>query len=214
MGYRLTCVCLLLAPLLCLLGGCDKYAQDKEDIRAALDANKRAMQARDAQGFIDSVSEGTLENLDRVLRLAREGSRIEVQSKSVADKMLIVMLRNRVPRDQLRKLDSKAFIVWSMEQGWWDSMGDREESIESIKVVATTATVKMRVEGSDLAREVGLVKEDKGWRLDMSVGQRQLNRRFEEATNQFRLDENQTILRIEAMSSGREPARDIWDAPK
>lgn len=198
-----------------LTGACDKYAQDKEEIRTAIDTNHRAIASRDAAGFIASVSQNTMEQLDRNLAAARSASRNEVWGMRPVDKALVVMLRNRCTKEQLRKFDSRAFIAWSMEEGWWDEQGDRDETIGSIKVVAgRTATVKMNMDGRSEAREVGLVKEDSGWKVDLADGSRQFDRRFRELTDTLRLDENKTILRIEAMRSGREPSHEIWDPPK
>ncbi|MBL8990386.1 MAG: hypothetical protein JNJ48_02265 [Phycisphaerae bacterium] len=205
---------LAISMFLVFAGGCDKHAEDKQAIRAALEANRQAIIARDADGFIKSMSEGSLEWFDRVLRLARTGSRSDVQALRPIDRALIIALRNRVPRKDLMKFDARSFITWAMELGWWDAGAEDEETVGSIRVLATTATVKMKLDGRRTDREVGLVKEGDAWKLDMGDGARQYDRRFREAMDRYRLDENRTILQLETFMSGREARDDLWDPPK
>ncbi|MCW5765363.1 MAG: hypothetical protein KIT68_05250 [Phycisphaeraceae bacterium] len=194
--------------------GCDKHAEDKAAIKAALEANRQAVLARDAEGFMQSISEGSIEWFDRVLRLARTGPRSDVLALRPIDRALIIALRNRVPRKDLMKFDGRSFIRWAMELGWWDASAEDEETVGSIRVLATTATVKMRLEGRRTDREVGFVKEGDAWKVDMGDGARQYDRRFREAMDRYRLDENRTILQLETIMSGREARDDLWDPPK
>lgn len=207
-------LCVLLFALFATLsaGGCDKYAQDKEDIRAAYDAYKSAVVTRNASAYRAAVSQGVIEYCDRLLRLARTASRNDTLALPPADRVSVAIVRAGCTRKQIDGFTGATLLDHMVQQGWWSDAKQSDE-LEAIKVTRSTARGVVKEEGYE-PYEVGFVKEDSGWKVDAGDGNAQFNRLFRRYVAKEGLNEVRVVEEMAAEVLGRRVDQRVWDPPQ
>lgn len=134
---------------------------------------RKAIVARNGKEAVGLVSDRTIEYYDAMRVAALEKPAAEVRRAPLFDKMMILLLRARVPREDLQRWSGRDLFIHAVDQGW---VGDEVQGLEPGKVTleGAEARIGMRSGGKALPASMGFraYREGKAWKLDvMSVAQ-------------------------------------------
>jgi hypothetical protein len=113
--------------------GCDKHAAEKQAIRGTWDriatATKGAEQA-------DLLSKGTIDYYTRIIRNALDSPSKDVLSYPPYDQRVILRIRHRCKRSELRTINGRGLVILEVERGWdaQNSIDPEEWQLTNIRV--------------------------------------------------------------------------------
>jgi hypothetical protein len=209
----LTCVAvLLLSCLPFVLAGCgDDSEQEVRDTYAQYVA---AEAGRDLQTVLDLTDPAYIERLDFLVKIARTGERSRVQRMTPAEKLEVVMLRNRLTKKELDGMDGKKWLSRTTTEGWTEEMADEPEiTLGKITVKKPRAKAQLIVNGIETDLNIEFVKTGDKWVMDPTPFEELINRIVRKLATHADA-ENLLIRRWEENSSGKKVADPIWDPPK
>lgn len=145
--------------------------KDTASARELFLSYRKAIMARNGKEAAGLVSEKTIAYYDAMRVAALEKPEAEVRSAPLFDKMMILLLRARIPKEDLQRWSGRDLFIYAVDQGW---VGDEVQGLEprKITVEGAVAHIGMRSDGKALPPSAGFraYKEGKAWKLDvMSV---------------------------------------------
>src|SRR5262245_58253589 len=109
--------------LLCLLtavqGGCkEDDSHDATFVRACFEGYKKAILDQDGKTAVALVDDNTLKYYGKMRELALEGSANDVRQLSTVNKIMVLMLRHRIPFEDLTEMTADSLFVYAVDEGW------------------------------------------------------------------------------------------------
>lgn len=198
------------------LTGCLQSKDDKA-IRETYDLANQALTSRDAAALAAHVSASTFTYFDRLLNLARVGTKAQVMSLPPSEMMELVMMRNRCTGAQLKNMTGPFWLKACFEGGDYYDMDGIE--LGSIKIRGDFAEASLEYGGFDIVDDSNnpiyflFVKENGTWRWDIQHIDKWFNSAMESDAAAMNRALPLAILDWEAESSGKKPRSDIFDTP-
>ena len=204
---------LALLPLF-FLSGCNDAAED--EIRDVFDTFDRLTDAKDGAGALELIDEKYLEQMDYLINAARTAPRQTVYKMRPSERLWIAAIRNRIPKDEMAKLDGRAFYKLTIDQGWdLEDEGEKLElSLGEIKFKKPRATAEMFVEGLHTGLRFEFVEVDHKWKIDPSCIDQYQDKVIEKLASRSGFREDTWIRNIEGSATGHPISEAIWDPPK
>jgi hypothetical protein len=123
----------VVALLAVALGGCDKHSLEKQAINATWD--KLAAAQTGAQQA-DLLSKSTIDYYTRVIKNALDSPAKDVLSYPPNDQRIILRIRHRCKRSELRTINGRGLVILEAERGWdgENAIDPEEWSLTNIRV--------------------------------------------------------------------------------
>ncbi|MFZ4575690.1 MAG: hypothetical protein ACOYN0_14945, partial [Phycisphaerales bacterium] len=172
---------------------------------------------RDAASAASHFSAATFTYWDRLLPIARSGSKAQILSLPPSERYDVVAMRHRCTAAELKTLTGPFWLKLAMERG--EYLGDEMTELGSIKVRGDFAEAQVLWEGDRLVDQnnkpvlVLFVKEQGGWKFDLPHNDKYANYWIEWGAKMERRDLNDYLLDMEEDSTGKRPRGDIYDRP-
>ncbi|MBX3358962.1 MAG: hypothetical protein KF745_11110 [Phycisphaeraceae bacterium] len=217
----------ILAVLAIAGSGCDRRAAE---VKESLFALGTAIENQDGEAASNLYSQSSIEYCDRIVKLAKTAKRADIASLKPLDRMQILLLRNRVPSAELKKLDGKGMIRLTVSKGWWfgsnDGVSDEDE-LGKIKVSGATAWVDLELDAgsnyaakyifdhADRKRYLRLTNEEGLWKVDTTSTHDTTNELLAKIIKaQGNGNIEQVLAELEERMSGKQVAPTVWDPPR
>lgn len=187
-------------------------AADEAAVRKVFDDYKSAIMKRRGTDAVALVDSNTLDFYKKCRALALTASKDALLAENVFVRMTALVLRVRVPADQLEAMDAHKVVVHAVDQGWVGDVGDL--GIGEISIAGDRATGKSQVPNAPDQVVFEFRRQDGAWKIDLTAifgyADQALRHRFA----QMAMDENQAILELISMVSGSPVTEDIWNPPR
>jgi hypothetical protein len=207
--------------LLCLLSiapaGCeDPHAEDKEAIRAALRQLDQANEDCDGAAAVAVMSSRGLDEYTRLVKLALDGSKTDVQGLSPSEMSQVVQLRHRLTRQQLEKMDGRAYQEHATSDCWYaldlDEAGGYESGIGSISVSGEVAYAEvLEADGTKSGVQAHFEREDGVWKVNEFSFQRVWDDELRELAAENDLSIPEMVVLFEQWETGEQIRNSIWE---
>jgi hypothetical protein len=172
-----------------------------DSVRAAMSAYEDAVLARDGRVAGQHVTRASHAYYARFREMALGAPEAVLRAAPLLDRLTILMIRHRIPADQLRKLSGDSVFPYMIENGW--VRGSRGSTTVK-EVYGSGARAAIRSNG-----EMYFLREDGAWRLDLvhtaAVAANGVFRGLE-----GRMTEDEFLLFTLEHSTGRKPGPEIW----
>jgi hypothetical protein len=169
---------LLAALALTILCACSSPSREREPslasptddaaIRGSFDAYCKALLAGDGEAALAAVDRNTIEYYQRMLDLARHGDEPTVRALSVLNKVMVLSLRHRLPREQVLTATPESAFIHAVNEGWIGKDGVIKLELGTIRVRDAVATAAIQLEGKDAPLSFTFHKEASGWKVDLT----------------------------------------------
>lgn len=136
-------------------------------VESVFDQYQAALLAADGDAAAALVTQSTLDDFEKQRMRALTASRETLEARTLIDQMTTLMMRQRIPAEELRSLDGRGLFALAVDEGW---IG--RESVEDAEIVVTerrgrvvfAAPVVNGTQGPPLFR---FVETPEGWRLNL-----------------------------------------------
>ncbi|AKT39511.1 hypothetical protein [Chondromyces crocatus] len=146
---------------------------DQAAVRDIFLRYRDAIVTRKGKEAVGVVSTKTLGYFDAMRTGALHMSASELRAQPVMDRLMILLLRARIPKEELQGWTGKELFAVAVDNGW---VGDNVQSIQpsTIEIQGNEARIGARAGGEELPSAMGFkaYREEGGWKLDvMSIGE-------------------------------------------
>jgi hypothetical protein len=206
---------LLLGAVLAGLGGCSgsktPVRDEADDVRASFQAYKQAILARDGATALSHVDKKTLQYYERMRDAALTANRGTVQAMSTVDKLMVLMLRARIPAAQLQQMSPEELFRHAVNQGWIGRESVEGNEVGDVEVSGDTATAVHVSRGQTSSFKWVFHKEDDAWKIDLTSMMPTADWAMKQVIQQSGMPEDQVLLQLLQATTGMPASDALWD---
>src|ERR1044071_8192012 len=100
---------------LIVVPGCDDLETEVRDTFAQYSA---ARNNRDLNAVLEMTDPKYIDHLDYIVKMARTGEKDRVLRMPAAERLQLVMMRNRLTKAELAAMDGKGWLGRKIQEGW------------------------------------------------------------------------------------------------
>lgn len=192
------------------LQGCGGSSSEEPAIRTCFENYKNAILAADGQAAVAEVNAATLDYYRQILNLSLKASKAETKALGLMDRLMVFTTRHRVPADLLRSMDTNAYFVYAVENGW---IGDiAKNMLGEIEVNGDTAT-GMHMVGSQKTNIFWQFSKEEGkWKANITAIMPTAEKAFKQIITNAGKNENTFLFEILGQVSGKDvDEKFIWE---
>ncbi len=174
---------------------------------------KAAILNKDGQTAAEWVTSGTFQMYQRQIDLARFGTKRELKKLPIGEQLQILIMRLRMPRQQLQTMDGRQAFIYAVTAGWSGSEG--LSSLETARAtvrgpLASSPTLRMqrRLKGDFRYR-----LEDGRWKLDVTELFQNSQAAFTKIAKESGMKEAEFIEALLEQALGTAPPPQMWVPP-
>ncbi|MCK6474017.1 MAG: hypothetical protein L6R28_20025 [Planctomycetes bacterium] len=198
----------LAAVLLCACGARGEDVQPKD----VFDAYRKAILEAKGPEALELLAKQTIDYYQRALDHALKSDEATVKGLMLLDRLLIFQVRARIGHEELKKMDGKALLSYSIKNGW---IG--RDSVERL----TDCTVRdgANENEKDLVVDANgrkvmmfkFYKEDGKWKLDLMANAAMVNLLFKHMAKEAEMEEDDFALSVlEGLAGRKVTAKEVY----
>lgn len=210
-----------LSLLLIGLGGCEKTAapkpqaaatsSDSAAVRQCFDDYRQAILDQDGASAVALVDARTRDYYDDMRTLALTAQTEQVRDLSTVDKLMVLMIRQLIPAEQLRAMTAESLFVHAVDQGWIGRDSVVNNSLGEVTVFEDHATGYHVSEGQQSELKWVFRKEDGRWRLDILSLMPAADQAFNAVIEESGQTSDEFVVSILQAVSGQKVDDAIWE---
>jgi hypothetical protein len=200
----------ILAACLASLGCGSDDSNNPEAVGKAFEEYRNAILNCQGAKAAELVNRHTIDGYQKYLDLSRKAPRQIVQALPIGDKLMVLSLRHRVPKEQLRKMDGRAVFIHAVNSGWIGKAG--VEALTTGEAEITDGRAELTTYGRDkkTPQKFLFTKEDGLWKTDL-IQVMEANKDAFRTIAIMGRTEDEAICNVIAIVSGEEVTDSIWD---
>ena len=156
--------------LLCIiiLSCTSNTKEDETSIKQTFDGYKAAILADQGKKAIEYLDKHTIDYYSRLLELTKKADSLEVDKLNVLDKLMVLIMRLKLNKDELKSMDSKGLLEYAINNGMIGKESVEQSSLGNIKVKNDKGEAEYVVGGKKTPLFIEFYKEAGGWKLDIT----------------------------------------------
>ena len=201
---------LLMATL--FLSSCGGQS-DAESIKSTFTYYQQAVLNNDGMAAAKCLDQKTLEWYDKLLNMAKETKKSELEKTNYFSKLTVLALRQQFSKKEIDELDAKSAFSFAVKNSLYNQDVIKNYQINNLKIEndkAIAALTKTANVNNNEDTFVKFIKEDTGWKLNFAAMINILN---DDATGKLIENipnENARAIKAVAAISGKSVKRNIW----
>ena len=221
-ALRLVAVLGLVASLVLAIG-CD---DTRAEIEQTIEDLEAAIAAGDGERFVDGLAPETFQHYDRIIKLALDGTPRQVQVLSVTEKLDIIVMRHRMTRKDLSKMDGRAWLKQMVTRSWGGSIIAAPEYVDHKNVLSRGSSATLEVvydvrqpmfsgegSGKKLADRIDFIKVEDRWLADWRRPATLLERIIEVQASMNRMSPERVLIGMVEAASDKPVDKWILETP-
>ncbi len=182
-------------------------------IRAAFEAYRAALLARDGEGALPHVSQAVVEYYGNVQQLALYAGAAEVRARPLSDQLFVLMLRQRIAPERLRGMAAGEVFAHGVAQGWISDESARTQQLGRVGVMGNMAIAETLVRGRPSPVRLHFVRTDGAWRWDMLSVIQSVDAGLRSAAERAGATPEALMAAAVERVTGQAVTPALWDAP-
>lgn len=203
----------LVAAVLALAAPDAGASADAAAVTAAFKSYQSALLHKDGRAGAQVLARPTVEYFQRMRDLALAGKAPEVKKLTIGDKLTILRLRLEFSAAQLKPLDGRGVLEYSVSHGWVGEEVGRI-GVGAVEISGDRATIAALADGKPTSERFILLREGGAWRLDLVPLFAGANAYFKKARAESGMAEDAFVMTIVEQMAGRPVPGTIWNPPK
>ncbi len=189
--------------------------QNQEDlVKEAFNNYKSSIlndKGKDAVNYVDT---NTIKYYEKVLELVKNADRKEISSLSLLDKLMVVLIRHTISKEDIFSFDGRRLLIYAIENGMVGKDSVMNSSIGKVSIDENFAKGEMLVNGKKNSVYFHFYKESGVWKVDLTSIFDVSNMAFKKMVEKSDQTEDDFIFLIIESSSGKKPNSNIWEPIK
>ena len=199
------------ASILLLLSTAAAAADDSTAIHEAFSAYRSAILAGNGASATAYLSSSTFEYYDQMRELALDGDLKTVQGLSLINQMQVLMLRLRVPPDQLGSMTPHELVAHAVNEGWIGKNSVLAVQPGRVLSEKNVAVLHAIVNGQDAGPAFRFNRESGAWRLDLVPTIQAANAGLQMAIKREGVSESEFMITLIESVVGRKIGAEAWE---
>lgn len=183
---------------------------DAELVVESFETYKNAILNDKGELAADHVDSRTMQYYTSILEKIRTADSSVVKALGIIDKITLLSVRHRAPKEELLTFDGRGLFVFAIEAGMVGKNSVMKNTLGDVTINGEFAKAVFLSSGRETPFYFHFYKEDSKWKIDLTslfpMGATALNKIIEDSGE----DENDFILYLLEMVSGTEPEPSIW----
>lgn len=204
----------LLIPLVLLsIVSCSEKGPtpDEVQILAAFTQYKDAILSTDGKRAADLVTTRTIDEYQQYMDWARSANRETLESLSTINKMQVLIIRLRVPKDLIPTMDGYSAFRYAVDNDWVGKEQTIQTSIDDIQVSGHRATAGIKIGDQRAPTRFHFTKEKNTWRFDLIQTIIDTNLALKAQIRQSGMTETEFLVVILESVAGVKVTEEIWN---
>jgi hypothetical protein len=191
-----------------------KEERTPEAVRKSFDAYKEAILNDKGSEAVKWVDKQTLNWYEESRQLALTAGREKLESLSMFNRMQAVLIRHRVPRAELEKMDGRKLFTYAVDNGWVGKSSVSGLEIGEVSITGGFAAGVIVREGKATPLKFQFSMEEGHWKVKLMPLMKMAEPGLKAQSKRAGMTENEFIIQMTEAVSGRKVPDTIWDAPK
>jgi hypothetical protein len=188
-----------------------KAEEPHQAIRATFHRYRDAIAAKNGEAAVNEVSERTLSAFEAYRTAALSMPADQVKARPIVERLMIVIVRARVPAPELRQVNGRELFVRAVDNGW---VGKNVATIDAAEVSldGDSAHLGVRTSRGELPPAQGFTfhREKGSWKMDvMSLAA--FDASLKAMLSRIDEDENRAMLKVVSLVAKTHIDDRIWE---
>jgi|GEM_PF-1970990 hypothetical protein len=185
-----------------------------EAVRKSFEAYAAAIVNDKGEDAAECVDQQTIKWYGDIRKWALTATREELAKLGLFNRLQAMLVRHRVPRAELEKMDGRKLFIHAVDQGWVGKNSVAGIDIGDVSITSTFAEGTVVRNGRPTKMKFQFVIEGGKWKLKLMPIMTQAEPVLQAQLKREGLTEDEYILRVLEATTGRKPLPDAWDPPK
>jgi hypothetical protein len=191
-----------------------KTYQSEDSVRAAFDNYKAAIlndKGEEAMKYVDSR---TIAYYDNLIELVRTADSTELESLSMLDKFMVLVVRYRTTKEDILAFDGNDLLVYAINSGMVGKSSVANNSIGEVTIVDEFASGNFINNGNVSPFDFHFYYENGGWRVDLTSIFVVSETAFKQVIAQSGMPENEFLISTLQATGEKKSDGNIWEPVK
>ncbi|WP_342087330.1 hypothetical protein [Dyadobacter sp. OTU695] len=202
---RITFLILLLIPMLTVA-----QQNEEKQVKKTFDDYKSAILNDKGEEAVEQVDTKTIAYYGSILEKVKTADSLQVDKSSLMDKLIILIIRHRISKEEIMTTNGKQLLVTAIKMGMVGKSSVMNNEVGAVKVNGNFASGELLVRGQKTPLAFEFHKESGVWKLDLTALFPAGEAAFRQMVKQSGEPENEYLLSLIEMTSGKEPGADVW----
>lgn len=142
--------------------------KDEELVRKNFESYSNALINGKGEEAVNYVDSHTLQYYNDIVEQARDADSLKVESLPLLDKIMVLLVRHRVTKEDLLKFDGKALFIYAINNGMIDKNGPTNLKLGTVTIEKDTAKGQISFKGVEYPVYLNFYKEIGQWKYDLT----------------------------------------------
>lgn len=201
----------LLAFLFIILGTF-VFGQKNEEklVRERFESYRTNLLNDNGNGAVEDVDSKTINYYSELLKLTKSADSSKIESLSIVDKMMVLILRLKVSKAEIVSFDGRSLFIYAVDNGMVGKGSVAKNTIGDINVNKNFAAAELLVNRKPSELYFEFYKEEGTWKLDITSLFPMANMLFEKLIADSEKSENDFLLPLIEAASGKKMSPEVW----
>jgi len=201
----------IITLLLLIFISVTSYSQsDKELVLKSFASYKNAILTDKGELAANFVDSRTMNYYSNIIKKVKMADSLEVDSMGIIDKLTVLSMRHRVPKDNLLNFDGKDLFIYAIDNGMVGKNSVVNAELGEVTTNGDFSKAEFVVNGQKTSFYFHFYREDKVWKIDIthlfSLGTMSFKKMIEDSGE----NENDFMINILEILTGKKPTKNIW----
>ncbi|MGB1242058.1 MAG: hypothetical protein ACPG49_06035 [Chitinophagales bacterium] len=199
------------------LDGLKRIVPNKTEIKEVEESYqkyKTAILESNGKNALESIDQNSTDHYKKLLDWALTGSKNEVESLDPVDMFMVLSIRQRIDKNELKKMNGKDLLIYTIENEWTNKgtvskteLGDVQKRGENI------ARAPMSVNKANTNTFVEFTRVEKGaeWKMNLISLSQNVNEQLIRMAGDRDKSESELVIDMIKQITQSEVSEDIWN---
>ncbi|AFU70534.1 hypothetical protein P700755_003965 [Psychroflexus torquis ATCC 700755] len=197
---------LSLSIITCCLG------QEKEEklVRESFNSYKTSILNDKGEKAVDFVDSKTISYYNEILETTKKADSLTLNSLGILDKLMVISIRYRTSKRDILSFNGKELLIYAIKEGMVGKNSVMNTEIGDVEIDKNFAKGQLISNGQKAPFYFHFYKESNNWKIDLTsifpVGAMAFKKMIEDNGE----EENQYLIQLLEMITGKKPVNEIW----
>lgn len=187
-----------------------KAQSEPERVQTCFQDYKSAILASDGSDAVKYVNENTLKYYGDILDYSLNADSVSLLQLGLLDKMMILIIRYKVPVSELVKMNNKKLFIYAVDKGMIGRNSVSETEIGEVEVEGSEAVGSILIGGVEAPFEFSFQKEHGQWKIDLTSIMWASEEGIQSYLETFEMSDIEFIYLALGIEEGTVVATELW----